>query len=98
MENTPILRRIYHPACGKSYYYALIRKRHTKEITDANGQKSIVKVRVYMCRNCAEEFSDLDIVEHEMALPQVNLATMSQEERMAFINSLYKKDNDAKPS
>lgn len=51
-----------------------------------------------MCRNCAEEFSDLDIVEHEMALPQVNLATMSQEERMAFINSLYKKDNDAKPS
>jgi len=58
----------------------------------------MVLIKVYMCRHCAEEFSDLDIMEHENSKPTVNLSEMSPEERKEFINNLFKKDADAKPS
>lgn len=97
MTAHPLLSRIYHPSCGRSYYYVLIRKRYKKEV-----EGRILHVKVYMCRACGEEFSDLDILEHESNLPQVsaNITEMNEEERMRFITSLFhkKKDQDAKPS
>lgn len=94
MANAPIMRRIYHPACGRSFYYALISKRFTKEI-----EGKLVKVKTYMCRRCGEEFTDLDIMEHEAGLPTVDITQMSDEERKEFINKLFKKNADnSKPS
>lgn len=60
----------------------------------------MVTVKVYMCRHCAEEFSDLDILEHEANTPQVNIMEMSDEERREYINKLFSKNKDAngKPS
>jgi len=95
MKNTPPPKRIYHPLCGRSYYYVLISKRYKKEV-----EGRILHVKVYMCRACGEEFSDLNIMEHEANTPQVDITQMSPEERKEFIDNLFKKkkDNDTRPS
>jgi hypothetical protein len=95
MANTPLQKKVYHPLCGRSYYYALVSKRYNKEVAG-----KILRVKVYMCRHCAEEFSDLDIMEHEANTPHVDITAMSDEERKAFIADLFKKkkEQDAKPS
>ena len=90
-----MIKKIYHPVCGRSYYYALISKRFNKEI----GGK-MLRIKVYMCRHCAEEFSDLDIMEHEASASPIDITEMTSEERREFINKLYSKnkDSDGKPS
>jgi C4-type Zn-finger protein len=94
MSDNPLVQRIYHPSCGRSYYYVLIRKRYKREV-----EGKVVNVKVYMCRACGEEFSDLDILEHENSLPQVDITQMSEEERKTFIEKLCKgMKHDAKPS
>jgi hypothetical protein len=99
MTAKPLLARIYHPSCGRSYYYALVRKRFKREVTDENGNKTVLLIRTFMCRNCAEEFTELDIMEHEAQKPQVSLSEMTEEQRMDFIRSLYpRKEPDGRPS
>lgn len=51
-----------------------------------------IRVKTYRCRNCGEEFTDLDIMKDEASKPKVNLSDMNPEERMEFIKSLYKKE------
>jgi hypothetical protein len=58
----------------------------------------MIHVKVYMCRACGEEFSDLDILEHENGLPQADITQMNEEERKKFIEDLCKGMKDAKPS
>jgi len=93
MPTQPLTPKVYHPLCGRSYYYALISKRYTKEV-----EGKLLKVKVYMCRHCAEEFSDIDILEHEASRPRVDITATTPEERKEFIASLFKKDSNVKPS
>ena len=58
-----------------------------------------MRVRTFMCRKCAEEFTELDILEHEASRPQVDIMAMSPEERKEFIAKLFEgKTNANKPS